>query len=275
MHIYLLATEYSASLLMKEVTDPKDYDLKGTGKGGQVLAAGSIHPLGETYTYMTDCEIAPIPNWLVDWLLADIRRQRSEAAKARYAAMIAKKAAPKVPSAATTDVTTTDAAPVTDTTGEAIFRLMQSRAGSFATLGVKPTTIEYLLIEQVATKYGKECSKTERTKELAHQLAYSSTLRIGEIPDFFGGGRVPFILGGKQVSQHAADPRSTRLVKLLQTFPDKLATEDAEARVREVWPDYDGKDGAHKTALCRARQKTDFIAKDGFWTRTTKLVAVL
>src|SRR6202035_4054779 len=100
----LLATEYSAPRLVKEVTDPIDFDLKGTGRGGQVLAAGSVHPSGSIYTYMTDVPIAPIPDWLVDWLLADIRRQRSEAAKARHAKTVAEKLA-KAAAAATAGAT--------------------------------------------------------------------------------------------------------------------------------------------------------------------------
>src|SRR5207253_6649932 len=67
-------------------TDSKDkhptlYDLKGCGGGGYVVAEGSIHPSGETYTILHDSPIIPIPDWLVDWIAADAHRYRSERAK--------------------------------------------------------------------------------------------------------------------------------------------------------------------------------------------------
>jgi hypothetical protein len=217
MHIYFLATEYSAHLLTKEVTDPSDYDLKGTGAGGQVLAAGSIHPAGETYTYMTDYEIAPIPSWLVDWLLADIRRQRSEAAKVRHARKVAATKDPRVK-------------PVME---EDIFTLMQSRAGSFASLGVDRADIKTMLLKQVA-KFcvnGKEKAKSEGTKDLAHRLAYSRNLKIGTAPNFLNFGKKATTWrreGSKIIAQPpTVVSRQARLVAHINGFPLPLPPDDA------------------------------------------------
>jgi hypothetical protein len=38
------------------------------GDGGYVLAAGSTHPSGAVYHVASDCDVAPIPGWLVDAL---------------------------------------------------------------------------------------------------------------------------------------------------------------------------------------------------------------
>jgi hypothetical protein len=292
MHIYLLATEYSAPLLQKEVTGLVGFDLKGTGRGGQVLAAGSIHPSGSIYTYMTDLPIAPIPPWLVDWLVKEIHRQRSEAAKARHVTRVAKaaeKAAKKAQAAANTaeanaDKTAEEIAEESEAAekevASEVFKLMRSKAGSFAKLSVDREDIEHLLLKQVAKVFGQERADSKKVKDHAHALAFSKHLIIGDQPDFkFGQEPCLFVGVGKErrkIGRLSSDYRSTQLIRLLKTFPDSLTTADAEARVRkEVWPDYDGTKGSHKTALCRARQATDFVVKDGMWTRMTPLVAVI
>jgi hypothetical protein len=279
MHIYLLASEYSASRLKKEVTDPVDFDLKGTGGGGQVLAAGSIHPSGSIYTYMTDLPIAPIPPWLVDWLLADIRRQRSEGAKARHAKKVAKAAAAAI-AGATADKSADEIAEQSEAAekevASEVFRLMRSRAGSFASLSVDREDIEHLLLKQVEKRFGKERAESKKVKDHAHQLAFSKHLEIGDQPDFDLGKENCLFMGTRLMSgRPSSDYRSTQLLKLLQTFPDSLPTADAEAWVKEIWPKFDNKKPSHKTALCRARQATGFVARGGMWTRMTPLVAVI
>lgn len=283
MHIYLLATEYSVPLLTKEVTDPVDFDLKGTGRGGQVLAPGSIHPSGSIYSYMTDLPIAPVPPWLVDWLIQHIRRQRSEGAKARHAATVAEKATKAAAAAiagATADKSADGLAGESELAekelSSEVFKLMWSRAANFASLSVDRADIEHLLLKQVAKAFGKERAESKKVKDHAHELAFNKHLKIGDQPDFDFGKDNCLFIGKKLMSgRPSSDYRSTQLVKLLQTFPDSLTTADAEARVRTIWPDYDGKKPAHKTALCRARQKAGFVAKDGMWTRMTPLVAIV
>jgi hypothetical protein len=259
MHAYFLVTEYSAPQLTKEVTDPSDYDLKGTGAGGQVLAAASIHPAGETYTYMTDYEIAPVPDWLVDWLVADIRKQRSAAAKVRHARKVAATKDPCVK-------------PVME---EDIFRIMQSRAGSFASLGVDRADIKTLLLKQVG-KFcvnGEKKAKSEDTKDLAHRLAYSRNLKIGTAPNFSNFGKKATTWrreGSKIIAQPATVvSREARLVAHMNGFPLPLPPDDAEKKILEVWPGYDKTNGNHRVALYRARKKARFIIDDttGDWMR--------
>jgi hypothetical protein len=55
---------------------PTLYDVKGIGGGSLVVAAGSVRDNGEVYTCIDDSPVAEIPDWLLDWLLADFENYR-------------------------------------------------------------------------------------------------------------------------------------------------------------------------------------------------------
>ena len=96
-HYYFRQTEYSVSKMRKEANrkdttkwvtsengfqmHPTMYDLKGVGGGGLVVAAGSLRKDGEVYTVVDNAPVAEFPNWLVDWLVADIAKYRSDVRK--------------------------------------------------------------------------------------------------------------------------------------------------------------------------------------------------
>jgi hypothetical protein len=243
---------------MKEV-HTKDYDLKGTGGGGQVLAAGSIHPSGSTYTYMTDFEIAPVPDWLIDWLIQDIRRQRSEEAKTRHAQKVAAKKDPAVKPVLESD----------------IYALVATRSGSFASLGVDRADIETLLLKQIV-KFcvnGEEKAKTRGVRDLVHRTAYSRNLKIGTAPNFKNFGKKATTWrreGSKIIAQPATVvSREARLVAHMNGFPLPLPPDDADKRILEVWPEYDKANGNHRVALYRARKKAriEIDPVTGAWTQ--------
>src|SRR5207247_2248038 len=96
-HFYFRQTEYSVQHFTKEI-NVKDltktnkegkpstlYDLKGCGGGGFVVAAWSIRENGERYTAIDEATpVVPIPDWLVDWIAADVKHYRSERAKSAH-----------------------------------------------------------------------------------------------------------------------------------------------------------------------------------------------
>src|ERR1035438_915108 len=90
-HYYFLQTEYSVASFAVEMngifrdltrTETKDghevhpnmLDVKGCGRGGFVVAAGSGRapdakcPEGDVYTCVNETDLVPIPEWLVTWL---------------------------------------------------------------------------------------------------------------------------------------------------------------------------------------------------------------
>lgn len=77
-HIFFLQTAYSVQKILKQVTDVTHvcgYDLKGCGGWGHVRVEGCVRD-GETVVALHDLDIVPIPDWLVDFLVADIARGR-------------------------------------------------------------------------------------------------------------------------------------------------------------------------------------------------------
>ena len=56
---------------------PTLYDVKGIGGGSLVVGAGSVRDNGEIYTCIDDAPVAEVPDWLVDWLLADFKKYRT------------------------------------------------------------------------------------------------------------------------------------------------------------------------------------------------------
>ena len=76
-HFYFTQTEYSLRCFPKNVNSTRTcgrYDLKGVGGASFVVAAGTERENGEYYTYENQNLVMPIPRWLVDWLVEDIRR---------------------------------------------------------------------------------------------------------------------------------------------------------------------------------------------------------
>src|SRR6266849_817596 len=100
-HFYFKQTSYSVSRFKIEANrkdstkwvtsentggqiHPTEYDLKGVGGGGLVVAAGSVRKDGEIYTVIDDVPVLDMPTWLVDWLVEDLSAYRSACAKERH-----------------------------------------------------------------------------------------------------------------------------------------------------------------------------------------------
>jgi hypothetical protein len=83
MNLYYMSTEHSVRSLPKQVTDVTHicgYDLKGNGGWGNVGAAGNVRD-GERIVVLHDVPIAPVPDDLVDWWVADVAKGRSQKRK--------------------------------------------------------------------------------------------------------------------------------------------------------------------------------------------------
>jgi hypothetical protein len=208
----------------------------------------------------SDAEILPIPNWLVDWICRDQTEYRSTTAKFSAARQKAKKAAAAAARAAGDQ----NAKSVSE---QDIYSLVRSSSGYLARHGLDRDLIETCLLRLIekSCDNGKEKAQSEGTKRLVHQIAYDKNLKIGTAPDFSD----PFHKGFKVTEAY----RSTKLVRLIGTFPDTIADSEAKRLVKEVWPDYDQDKNAHRVALHKARKKAGFtLTDDGrFWKRMVPL----
>jgi len=89
MNFHFMSTEHSVLRVRKQVTDVghiAGYDLKCCGGWGHVRAEGSTCG-GETVVALHNVPIVAIPDWLVDWLVADVAKARAQkrAAMAEHA----------------------------------------------------------------------------------------------------------------------------------------------------------------------------------------------
>ena len=82
-HIFFLHTEYSDRIFGRNVF-AGDFDLIGVGKAAlQVVAEGCVRDTGEIRTG-NDLSIVPVPDEIVDWLIAESKRLAKEKTKKRH-----------------------------------------------------------------------------------------------------------------------------------------------------------------------------------------------
>jgi len=268
-HFYFRQTATSVAAFQKE-TNVKDvsltedgkhptlYDLKGCGGGGQVVAAGGIHPdTGEVYIVAIDAPVAPIPDSLVEWLRSDIHAYHSAKQKERIAKASAK--------AGNTDGKGKEWNLRPCVNQEDVYALIASRAGSFASLGVGRDDIEDLLLKQVVRFCENGTELVKRENNLIRRTAHNPRLKMGSAP-MFGSQSSGLSLNAPLASRHS------QLVSCISSFPDKLSSDEAEQRVTTVWPDFDKTQNTHRAALYKARKAAGFAVnkKANTWVQNKR-----
>jgi len=248
-HFYFTQTFYSLRRLGKKEINVKDltvtdegkhptlYDIKGSGGGGFVVAAGSVRENGEVYTALNDLPIAPIPDWLVDWIADDHHKflsAKHELRKARQRAVASlapseREALQKQNVGAAFDVSEDDA-----------FYFLNSRAGSLASLGVEREDIEVLLAKQ-AMRFvagGKDLVQSKKGKRLLHEIAFNPKLRLGNASWFKKQRSYTKPNGGLVIVNNTKPkgkgPRARCLQNIIAGFPDGLPSTEAYDRLQEA-----------------------------------------
>jgi hypothetical protein len=292
-HYYFRQTDYSTLRLRKEANrkdttkwvtsaigtpmHPTMYDLKGIGGGGLVVAAGSVRKDGEIYTIVNDVPVVDIPTWLVDWLVEDLAKYRSECAKERHeramkvAAMSeeARVARQKLGDESAFDVSESD-----------IYQFLNWRAFQFAAMGTVGKTLEKVLIQQVE-KFcagGNKFVQSDGGKRQIRKAAVNKRLPRGNAT-FFNrlGQKKKAALGGRLILS-APPTRKSLMVAALQRFPESVTAEDGYRRLRRTLAGtgfaVDSKTKAGQKAVREARKAAGFHAKQmtsgWMWTRSTR-----
>jgi len=236
-HFYFRQTEYSFNAfgrhkskeinvkdLSVEGKQPTLFDLKGVGAGGLVVAAGSIRESGETYTDNGDVPIAPFPNWLVNWVLKERDRYRSDAARLRE----------KVKAQLMTAVQPGG----TLVSKDHIRTAIKSRVGTFASLGVRRKTIERLVKEQIEDFIQDGPAAAAAYKEFIHEEAVNPKLRIGRLrtellPKLPPRTMITTTPDGSLIIEMS--PRRHEVMKeAIKTFPNRLKTSEVRFRLTKA-----------------------------------------
>jgi hypothetical protein len=281
-HFYFRQTAYSVSRLRREANrkdttrlvasentgaqmHPTEYDLKGVGGGGLVVAAGSVRKDGETYSVLNDVPVVDIPDWLVNWLVEDLSKYRSVCTKERHDRALAVAAIPASEKAARQGMADGSAFDVSESD---IYVFLNWRAFQFAAMGIEGKTLEKVLIRQVE-KFcagGKKFVESEDGKRKVHEAAFNKVLKTGNASFFNRLGQKKRAAMSEGLKLFAGPPsRKSLLVAALKRFPNRVTVADGYRRLQDALVGtgfaIDGETKAGQKAVLEARKAAGFDAK--------------
>jgi hypothetical protein len=253
------------------------YDIKGIGGASLVVAAGSTKPNGDVYTCVDDSPVAPIPDWLVDWILRQQRDYKIAQNRVRAEKLKAKQRASKI-DPAERERLRAEGHP----DGFDVFLIdrpafVKSRASKFVRLGVLGEELVTLLISQVIrhVEGGAAYCETERgvasiraAARNAEKNERTEKARIKESGDFYH--KKNDVSMGLTIYGEIPKPiRRDVLKEIIHEFPDKLTIEDADDRLMSGMQlaglPFDKRQD--KNALSDLRREENFEVGTTYWTR--------
>jgi hypothetical protein len=290
-HWYFRQTLYSVSKLGKEsnrkdttkwvtstntglLMHPTMYDLKGVGGGGLVVAAGSVRKDGEVYTVVDDVPVAEFPDWLVDWLFADLAKYRSECAKERIERSKSVHAMPSEERIALKEMGDDSAFDISESD---IYLFINWRAFQFAAMGIQGKILEKALAQQVETfcAGGKKLLKTDAGNRQIHKAATNKRLKFGNASYFnrMSERKRATLVDGLKLS--VPQSRKGVMIAELQRLPDHVSAKEGYRRLQNAMARkgfaLDGKTKTGQKAVQEARKESGFRAEqtvDGWiWVR--------
>lgn len=252
-HLYFTQTAYSVRMFRKnanvknmDIADaagkhPTRYDLKGIGGAALVVAPGTLRSNGEeAYTVIDDSPVPPIPDWLIDWLVEDIRKYRIADAKERAEKREKKRAERAKYSPQQRLEMRREGLPAGFDIYEAdIYAFLRTRSGSLASLGFDPADIEVCLAMQTR-KFcvnGIAFVESEKGKAVLHKIAHDPKLHIKDASFFYEKKELvdedEDDLNCSLVLKEGPTSRHKVMVEIIKTFPDSISSELAYQRLEE------------------------------------------
>ena len=291
-HYYFLQTELSVASFDVEMngifrdltrTETKDghevhpnmLDVKGCGRGGFVVAAGSGRapdakcPEGDVYTCVNETDLVPIPEWLVTWLKntrAAIEQAGRDAQEKRDMVNASRTAEERKRLQDAGDESAFNVA------YENIFGFLDSRAKSLARLGVGAELREKCLVEQCVRECAGGAKWMESHPDRIHEIAYNPERVLGNSGWFKRmkpktWSKTP---NGPLVIQAPAPTRQSVIVAAMNGFPDEIGSAEGWKKLIEsckLAGHVLSKDGAGYKAVSLARDKAGFKVVGGRWQR--------
>lgn len=283
-HFYFLQTPYSfrrfgqwaaKNLNVRDMTrlergrsgllmHPTLYDMKGVGGGSQVVAAGSVRDSGEVYTCVDDAPVAPIPDWLVDWVIADHKKYRvlkNKEKADKYRAKVA---------------TLRRVEHDFDIYEDDIYDFLRWRANSFAGLGLAGKALLIALTYEARRfcENGLTWSKSERGRATIEKIAREKR-NVGDATWFYATSQDT--IDGLQMTE--SPNKAEEIRDIVARFPDRILDDDALTQIREglLINGFVLDRRADKDALYKARKAAGFTVESvkeatgmkSFWVRAT------
>ena len=247
---------------------PTLYDVKGIGGGSLVVGAGSVRDNGEVYTCIDDSRVAEVPEWLLDWLLADFQKYRAGWDKELAEKHEAKAIALRMSEAERRELRQKNLQDGFDIDEEDIYDFLRWRASSYSGLGETGEELAKSLTFQVARfcTGGEAFAKSEAGQRLVQKIA-NEERNVGNATWFYRqrSTKVTDI-------RHIPAPRPTKIgviKEIMAGFPGRISSESAldliEAGLdKEGFPFDRRKD---KDKLSGARKELGFEVDGVHWNR--------
>jgi hypothetical protein len=274
MHLFFYQTEHSCLLLTKQVTDVTaytGYDLKGCGGAGYVVAEGCQRADTGEIRKGNGKEIVPVPSWLVDWLVTDIKKAKAKKGEAlRRAAEERRKEQEK---------RIEDAKALTES-GEAMslwpevqlvpvgqrHGFLWSMAGTLVRRGMDREVVFKTLLMDCETRCegGVAFTESEDGKRKIHDIAHSKKLKTG--------GIIPSLLREKKepsgVIKRPPESEWERLLKIAKELPNPITSVEMYGKLG-----LDRSSPKDRKTASRVMDEAGFLADRGrraaLWRRRT------
>ena len=282
-HMYFRQTAYSVQKFDKEIhiadlskpaehgKYPSLFDMKGVGAGGFVVAAGSVRDTGEIYLDNGNVPVAPIPDWLVDWVLKERDKYRSESARLRET----------VKAQLATAVEAKQAGNSALVPREHFRTVIKSRVGSFAYLGIRKKDIARLVQNQIEDFMEDGVSLAAEYKDAIREEIANPKLRFGRLRTEFlphPARNVVTTTASGDVTIQTVQRRHEIMAEAIQTFPHTLKTSEVRARLTKALmarkftlAETKAEEKAIRRAMRRAGYRvTSSAGNERVWSRQTK-----
>jgi hypothetical protein len=256
---------------------PTLYDIKGVGGGSLVVGAGSVRDNGEVYTSIDDSPVVSIPEWLVDWLLADFQKYRIGRDKELKEKQEAKVIALRMSEAERRKLRQQNLPDGFDISEEDIYDFLRWRASSYSGLGETGDQLAQSLTYQVARfcEGGEAFAKSEAGQRVIQKIATERRV-VGNATWFYrqSAAKVGDI-------HHIPSPPPTKIAvikEIVSKFPNIIPTASAleliEAGLEKEGFPFDRR--RDKDKLSGARKALGFTVEDDglHWKRASDALKV-
>jgi hypothetical protein len=249
---------------------PTLYDVKGIGGGSLVVGAGSVRDNGEIYTCIDDSPVAELPDWLIDWLLADFQRYRGGRERELAEKYKAKDIALRKSETERRKLREKNLPDGFDIAEEDIYDFLRWRASSYSGLGETGEELAQSLSYQVSRfcVNGEAFAKSEAGQRAIQKIAKEER-NIGNATWFYRQRATRFDMHHIPIPPL---PKIAVIKKIVSEFPDRISSESALERIeagleKEGFPFDRRKD---KDKLLGARKAVGFKVEGLYWNKVGK-----
>jgi hypothetical protein len=245
------------------------YDLKGVGGSSYIVGAGSVSKSGETYTIFDNSAVAPIPDWLVDWLVDDIAKYRRDWKGMNARKEKEKLAAAKMSAEQRADRRAQGHADGFEINREDLHDFVLSLLKKFSAMGLSGDVLEHVLTAEIRQRVqgGEEYVASQRGMDSIRRRVASEPVRDIGASFYEKRKNKPFDDSGLIMTKELT--KRDILQSIIGSFPDRLSGFEAESQIdaalRGVGMKFDKRKDRDNLSVVRRRLGFSVVGSD--WIR--------